>query len=88
MGASLKHLLTSNFSQLSAVFGWLKSSVRWSGKCIGYGGLFLRSIESGEPCSIAAGVPELVKGAGLKLRCLALRGFKSHPLHQLKLTIQ
>ncbi len=28
-----------------------------------------------------AGVPELVKGAGLKLRCLVLRGFESHPLH-------
>ena len=29
----------------------------------------------------AAGVPELVKGAGLKLRCLVLHGFESHPLH-------
>ena len=28
-----------------------------------------------------AGVPELVKGAGLKLRCLVLHGFESHPLH-------
>ncbi len=51
-------------------------------QCIGSCMVGFRSIESKRLGWRHAGVPELVKGAGLKLRCIALRGFESLPLHQ------
>lgn|GEM_PF-718360 len=72
----------SDFARLSVAFGMLKRSGCWSVQCIGSCIVGFRSIESKRLNWRCAGVPELDKGAGLKLRCLALRGFESLPLHQ------
>ena len=69
------------FARLCAAFWMLKSSGVWSRRCIGYCTLRSARLKSKVCCRQGAGVPELVKGAGLKLRCIVLRGFKSHPLH-------
>ena len=60
----------------------LKSSGGWSIQCISYCTFFSARLKLKVGLDQLAGVPELVKGAGLKLRCVELRGFKSHPLHQ------
>ena len=66
---------------MCAAIGMLKEWGGWSRQCIGSSTIPVRSIESESPYWRVAGVPELVKGAGLKLRCVELRGFKYHPLH-------
>ena len=66
---------------MCAAIGMLKDWGGWSRQCIGSSTISVRSIESENPYWRFAGVPELVKGAGLKLRCIVLRGFKSLPLH-------
>ena len=61
----------------------LKSSGGWSIQCISYCTFFSARLKLKVGLDQLAGVPELVKGAGLKLRCIVLHGFKSHPLHHL-----
>ena len=75
------------FARLCAAFRMLKSSGGWSLSCIGYGTLTSARLKSKVSARLPAGVPELVKGAGLKLRCIVLRGFKSLPLHQFYLNL-
>ena len=72
---------------MCAAIGMLKDWGGWSRQCIGSSTIPVRSIESESPYWRVAGVPELVKGAGLKLRCIVLRGFKSLPLHQFYLNL-